>query len=317
METTEEAQGVLVAAGWTELTSAGPAWEASGLTLRVSGPRRVVTALLDEVAGGRCVVSARDGVPGLLIARASPRALTRRVQTPDGLRPAPTEEALELEGLLRLLRDADRAPDTPLRPAGGRVRTPSGGPADVRVGLADDGRAVLETVGAASVLLDPAACVELAGRLLACASGRDPDGEETVGETVGETDEETEGERWEMLMERGFMDAMYETTWRLIGAEDDPRRRAELRSRLEQAVRRSAALQGAFLEEPWTPPAMSDAEEGMTVCRRTPGRADLLRAMPRATPRAGRSERWGRDRTRRWRSSGGAEAPCGRTRWPR
>ncbi len=250
----------------------------------MSGPRRVVTALLDEVAGGRCVVSARDGVPGLLIARASPRALTRRVQTPDGLRPAPTEEALELEGLLRLLRDADRTPDAPLRPAGGRVRTPSGGPADVRVGLADDGRAVLETVGAASVLLDPAACVELAGRLLACASGRDPDGEETEteGETEGETDEETEGERWEMLMERGFMDAMYETTWRLIGAEDDPRRRAELRSRLEQAVRRSAALQGAFLEEPWTPPAMSDVEEGMTVMRRC--------------------RRWGRDRTRRWRS---------------
>lgn len=123
-----------------------------------------------------------------------------------------------------------------------------------------------------------------------------------------------------MLMERGFMDAMYRTTWRLIGAEDDPRRRAELRSRLEQAVRRSAALQGAFLEEPWTPPAMSDAEEGMTVCRRVPGREDLLRGMPRGMPRAsgaGRSERWGRGRTRRWRSCGREEAPCGRTRWPR
>lgn len=190
VETTEEAQGALVAVGWTELTSAGPAWEASGLTLRVSGPRRVVEALLDEVAGGRCVVSARDGVPGLLVARAPPRALTRRVQTPEGLRPAPTEEALELEGLLRLLRDADRAPDAPLRPAGGRVRTPSGGPADVRVGLLDDGRTELEAVGGSPLLLDPAACVELAGRLLACASGRDPDGEGTEGETEGETGEE-------------------------------------------------------------------------------------------------------------------------------
>ena len=155
--------------GWTTWDMAGAEGEAMAATVEVAGRSGEVRALMDLVRRGRVEASRRDGVPGVVLS-AVPR---RRLVSPEDGR-GPSDEELELRGLVALLRDRPEAPM-------GAIRTQEGRVADARTDPLPGGvrLALLDGSGElGAVVMDREAAVELACRLMDAAREQEQEHEQ-------------------------------------------------------------------------------------------------------------------------------------------